>query len=197
MKELKYIVASVIVHGLLFSSFLFDWNFREKASYVNNEVLLVGPKTGDKINPQPKEVVKQKAPKNAPVVENDPDALKTFDKNAPDLNAQPSEGTFGQGGTKPLDYYTELSAWIKVNRKYPKLARRLGQECEAITLEFTIYPDGRLDNITIKEKCQYDTLNQAAEEMIRASSPFKPFPANFPKTPQKQVFEVAYKLEQQ
>jgi TonB family protein len=195
MKELKYILGSVVVHGLLFSSFLFDWNFKEKAEYVNNEVLLVGPNTGKSIVPQEKKEVKKKS-KATVKTENDPDALKTYDKNAPDLNDQPAEGTFGQGGTKPLDFYTELRAWIAVNKKYPKLARRLGQECPGITVEFNIYPDGKLADIVIKEKCQYDSLNQAAIEMIQASSPFKPFPPNFPKTPQKQLFEVQYKLDQ-
>ncbi len=191
MKETKYIIASVVIHALLFASAIIDWKFgSEKQEYMDSDVLLMGPKTGDKINPpKPKADKKQNVVK-APVDENAP---KVFDKSAPSEEEQ-SEGTFGQGGTKQLDYYTELGAWLQANKKYPKLARRLGQECDNIVVEFVLYPDGRLDNVVVKEKCQYDVLNQAAVDMIKASSPFKPFPANFPQNPVPRSQAIAYKL---
>lgn len=188
MKELKYIVASLIVHGLLFSTVFFDWKWKKKEVYMDSDVLLMGPKTGDKINP-PKPKSDKKIVK--PVI-NDPNAVKEYDKNA--SAEEPSEGQFGQGGTKQLDYNTELVAWLNANKKYPKLARRLGQECENIIVEFNIYPDGRLDDVIVKEKCQYDILNQAAVDMVKAASPFKPFPDNFPKTPQKRTQPIGFKL---
>lgn len=190
MKESKYIVASLIIHGLLFASMIIDWKWGEqKQEYMDSDVLLMGPKTGDKINPpKPKSDNKDKVVKG-PVDENAP---KVYDKNA--ATEEESEGTFGQGGTKELDYNTELGAWLNANKKYPKLARRLGQECENIIVEFNVYPDGRLDDIVVKEKCQYEVLNQAAIDMVKASSPFKPFPANFPNKPMQRVQPIAYKL---
>lgn len=192
MKETKYIVASIVIHALLFASALIDWKFgEEKQEYMDSDVLLMGPNTGTKINP-PKQKAKKDVVK-APVDENAP---KVFDKNAADDTgeAEQNEGTFGQGGTKELDYNTELGAWLQANKKYPKLARRLGQECDNIVVEFNIYPDGRLDDVSIKEKCQYDVLNQAAVDLVKASSPFKPFPANFPKTPIKRIQPISFKL---
>lgn len=191
MKESKYIIASVVIHALFFASAVIDWKFgEEKQEYMDSDVLLMGPKTGDKINPpKPKSENKDKVVKG-PVDENAP---KVFDKNAADDQDQ-SEGTFGQGGTKELDYNTELGAWLQANKKYPKLARRLGQECDNIVVEFNIYPDGRLDDVVVKEKCQYDVLNQAAIDLVKASSPFKPFPANFPNTPIKRIQPISYKL---
>lgn len=193
MKESKYIVASLVIHALLFASMIIDWKFgKEKQEYMDSDVLLMGPNTGTKINP-PKQKTEKEVVK-APVDENAP---KVYDKNAADETGEEdkSEGQFGQGGTKELDYNTELGAWLQANKKYPKLARRLGQECENIILEFNIYPDGRLDDIVIKEKCQYEVLNQAAVDMVKASSPFKPFPANFPNKPLHRVQPIAYKLE--
>lgn len=191
MKESKYIIASVVIHALLFASAIIDWKFgAEKQEYMDSDVLLMGPKTGDKINPpKPKADKKDKVVKG-PVDENAP---KVFDKEAADDKDQ-SEGTFGQGGTKELDYNTELGAWLQANKKYPKMARRLGQECDNIVVEFNIYPDGRLDDVTVKEKCQYDVLNDAAIALVKASSPFKPFPANFPKSPIKRIQPISYKL---
>ncbi|MCC6137461.1 MAG: energy transducer TonB [Bdellovibrionaceae bacterium] len=188
MNEYKYIIASIVVHGLVFSSMLINWNWTEKQEYMDSDVLLMGPKTGDKINPpKPKSDKKITKP-----VDNDPNAVKEYDPNA--STEEQSEGTFGQGGTKELDYNTELGAWLQANKKYPKLARRLGQECDNIVVEFNIYPDGRLDDVIIKEKCQYDVLNQAAIDLVKASSPFKPFPANFPKTAIKRVQPFSFKL---
>lgn len=188
MKEYKYIIASLVIHSLFFASAVFDWKWEQKQEYMDSDVLLMGPKTGDKINP------KKKADKKDIVkpVDNDPNAVKEYDKNASD--AEQDEGQFGQGGTKELDYNTELGAWLQANKKYPKLARRLGQECDNIVLEFNIYPDGRLDDVIVKEKCQYDVLNQAAIDLVKASSPFKPFPPNYPKTPIKRVQPISYKL---
>lgn len=192
MKTSKFIVISILLHGLLFASMSMNWKWEEKQEYMDSDVLLMGPKTGDKINPpKPKTEKKDKVVK-APIDQNAP---KVYDKNASDADAEQEEGTFGQGGTKELDYNTELGVWLNVNKKYPKMARRLGQECENIVVEFNVYPDGRLDDIMVKEKCQYEVLNQAAVDMIKASSPFKPFPANFPQKPMKRIQPISYKLE--
>ncbi len=190
MKELKYILGSLVVHGLLFGSMMMDWNFKEKEVYMDSDVLLMGENTGTKINPPKKSENKEKTQQ---VVENDPNAVKTFDKNAPNPEDE-SEGTFGQGGKKALPYDTELMLWLQANKKYPKMARRLGQECESITLEFNINPDGRLTDIMLKEKCEFEILNQAAVELVQASSPFKPYPEGFPQKPLKRVQSISFKL---
>lgn len=156
---------------------------------MDSDVLLMGDGRGTKINP-PKPKEKQNQEK---VVENDPDALKTHDPNAASASDS-SEEAFGQGGKKALPYDTELSAWLQVNKKYPKMARRLGQECENITLEFNINPDGRLTDILLKEKCEFEVLNQAAVDIVKASSPFKPYPAHFPQKPLKRTQSFSYKL---
>lgn len=189
-RELKFIVASIFVHGIVFSSMIFNWNWGKKEQYTNSDVLLMGENTGTKINPpKPKadKVIKPKVP-----VENDPNAVKSNEKTA-QQDTEQSEGTFGQGGTKPLEYFTELNAWISVNKKYPKMARRLGQECE-VKVGFNVNPDGRLSDIQVLEKCPHDSLNQAATELIAASSPFKPFPENFPKKALWREVPVSYKL---
>lgn len=192
MKELKYIIGSLIVHGLMFSSLFINWGFKEKETYMDSDVLLMGDGRGTKINP-PKP--KEKNQNKDKVVENDPNALKTHDKNAASAEDS-SEEAFGQGGTKALPYDTELTLWLQANKKYPKMATRLGQECENITLEFNINPDGRLTDIMLKEKCEFEVLNQAAVDMVKAASPFKPYPPHFPQKPLKRVQSFSYKINQ-
>ncbi len=184
------VIASFLLHGLLFSSIFYKWG-QEKQQYYDSDVLLMGDGRGTKINP-PKP--KEKKDKSDKVVENDPDAVKTFDKNA-GAAEDSSEEAFGQGGKKALPYDTELTLWLQANKKYPKMARRLGQECENITLEFNINPDGRLTDIMLKERCDHDVLNQAAVDLVKASSPFKPYPPNFPQKPLKRVQSFSYKFE--
>ena len=189
-REIKFIVASIFVHGLIFASMIIDLKWNKKEVYTDSDVLLMGENTGTKINPpKPKadKVLKPKVP-----MENDPNAVKTNERVAQE-ETEHSEGTFGQGGTKPLEYFTELSAWIKVNQKYPKMARRLGQEGD-VKVGFNVNPDGRLTDIRVIEQSPHEALNQAATELIAASSPFKPFPDNFPKKPIWKEQPVSYKL---
>lgn len=189
-REFKFFIASLLVHGAVFSSMIFDWGWAKKETYMDSDILLMGENTGTKINPPKPKADKVVQPK---VMENDPNAVKTNEKQAQESTQEQSEGTFGQGGTKPLEYFTELSAWIKVNQKYPKMARRLGQEGE-VKVGFNVNPDGRLTDIQVLEKSQYEALNEAAAELIAASSPFKPFPDNFPKKPIWKEQPVSYKL---
>lgn len=184
------IVASLVLHIMIFVVSAIDWKFGgEKQEYMDSDVLLMGENKGTKINPPKVKSDKVKAPVDA-------NAPKVYDKNAGDETGEevPQEGTFGQGGTKELEYLTELEAWLAANKKYPKLARRLGQECDNIVVSFNVYPDGRLDDIEVKEKCQYEVLNQASIDLVKASSPFKPFPAHYPKTPIKRNQPFSYKL---
>lgn len=190
-REFKFFIASLLIHGLVFSSMIFNWGWSKKDVYMDSDILLMGENTGTKINPpKPKadKVIKPKVP-----MENDPNAVKTNEKQAQETTQEQSEGTFGQGGTKPLEYFTELSAWIKVNQKYPKMARRLGQEGD-VKVGFNVNPDGRLTDIQVIEKSPHEALNQAATDLIAASSPFKPFPDNFPKKPIWKEQPVSYKL---
>lgn len=191
MKDLKYIIGSLVIHGMLFSSLFIKWGFKEKQEYMDSDVLLMGDGHGKKINPP-----KPKSDEKKEKVATDPDALKTYDKNASDSSedSDSNEEAFGQGGKKALPYDTELTAWLQVNKRYPKMARRLGQECDNITLEFNVNPDGRLTDILIKEKCEFEVLNQAAVDMIKESSPFKPFPSHFPQKPLKRTQSFSYKL---
>jgi len=190
MRESRFIIVSIILHGILFGSMLINWKFKQKQEYMDSNVLLVGQNTGTKINP-PKQKEKAPVKPKMPVDENAP---KVFDPKAAADSDNETQGTFGQGGTKPLDYETELNAWLAVNKHYPKLARRLGQECENIVVTFTLHPDGKITDVAVKEKCQYDILNQAAVDQVKAASPFKPFPANFPQTAMHREVPFSYKL---
>lgn len=187
----KYILASLTLHGLLMVAIILDWGHSNKTKPIDTDVLLLGPSTNSRVTAE--KAPRQKAKAQTSEVQ-DPDALKTTEQKSAGTPVAGSEGSFGQGGAQALQYDDELAAWIKANKKYPKFAKRLGQECEKIILEFNVYPDGRLGDVVLKEKCQYEMLNQAALEAIKASSPFRPFPAGFAQVPRKSLYQFTYRL---
>lgn len=183
-----FLVVSAFVHiGGMYGS-QFKWE--TKKTYMNSDVLLMGENTGKKINP-PKPKKKLKKKKKKKIAENDPDALKV--KGDVPEEEEPEEGTFGQGGKKPLPYDTALYVWIKANQKFPRMARRLGHE-GVVKVEFTLHPDGKMTNAKVVGESDYQTLNKAAIELIYASSPFRPFPKNWDKNPVSRTVPVNYTL---
>lgn len=154
----------------------------------------MGANNGDKLTDNKSDRKKQKQAVKAPV-ETDPEALKTSEKMVSlDSGSAVSEGSMGRGGTKVLAYFDELSAWLNAKKEYPAIPKKLGQECEKITLAFTVNPDGRLTDVSIVEKCPHERLNKAAVTLIQTAGKFKPFPADFPQVAVKKVFDIEYSL---
>lgn len=58
---------------------------------------------------------------------------------------------------------------------FPDAARRLGLEGSPV-LEVAIAADGTLEEVSVRESSGQPTLDQAAERILRLSSPFDPFP---------------------
>lgn len=186
---IQFVVLSLVLHVAFFFGSQFKW--KEKKTYMNSDVLLMGDGKGKKINPpKPKE---KKEKKEKKIVQNDPNAVHT--KEIDDAVAsEADEEAFGQGGKVALPYDTELNLWITANKKYPKLARRLGHE-GVVSVSFNIQPDGKLTNIQVKQPCEYESLNKAAVETVLAANPFKPFPATWNRVkPLERVQSINYSL---
>lgn len=188
MKFTLFIVISLALHVGFFFGSQFKWE--TKKTYAHSDVLLMGDPAGKKINPPPKKKKKKEVKKKKKIVNNDPNAVKTNEKvEEEDME----EGAFGQGGKKPLPYEVALQAWLKANRKYPRMARRLGHE-GIVKVQFKIHPDGKLTDVSVTEGCDYETLNDAAVKLVYASSPFRPFPSHFKQTPKTKIVPIAYSL---
>ena len=192
MGRYKYIIASVTLHGLLMVAIILDWGHNNLHHPIDTDVLLLGESTNTRVTAQKSPRQKAKASATSEVV--DPDALKTAEVKTVGPATSESEGSFGQGGKAALKYDDELAAWIQANKKYPKFAKRLGQECSGVRVEATVYPDGHLDNMFIAEKCQHEMLNQAALEAVKASNPFRPFPPELGKAPRKGVYVFTFEI---
>lgn len=187
-KLILFIVISAVLHVSFLVGSQMEW--KKKKQYLNSDVyLLQGENKGTKINPPKK---KKKKPRKVvkKVMEADPNALKTSKIKQEE---EVEEGTFGQGGDKPLPYDIALNAWLQANKKYPKMARRLGHE-GMVKVEFNVHPDGKLTDVILSEASDFDTLNNAAVKLVYAASPFRPFPEHFKKSPRKKIIPIQYTL---
>jgi len=72
-------------------------------------------------------------------------------------------------------YKARLRAAIETNKRYPRRARRLGQQGQVI-LRFVIDRTGAISDIEVIRSSGFRRLDQAAIETIRAISGQLPFP---------------------
>ncbi|MGL4524167.1 MAG: energy transducer TonB [Spirochaetia bacterium] len=71
-------------------------------------------------------------------------------------------------------YIGQVIAQLSANKYYPESERRREREGRVL-VAFTIYPDGSVANIHIKDESLYTLLNQAAIDTVKKSAPFPPF----------------------
>jgi periplasmic protein TonB len=73
------------------------------------------------------------------------------------------------------DYFQTVRMKIESHKKYPQSARRKNLTGR-VTVKFVIKPDGSVTNLKIVKKSKFKSLNQAALEAIKSSSPFPKLP---------------------
>ncbi|UOF01291.1 energy transducer TonB [Bdellovibrio reynosensis] len=86
------------------------------------------------------------------------------------------EGVADGAEVSPEDRYLyELKKLLERRKRYPMMAKRMGQSGK-VTMRFTLNADGSLSASEIIEKSPFDTLNQAAVELVKGIDGMKPFP---------------------
>jgi protein TonB len=108
-------------------------------------------------------------------------------------NAVSGEGT---GNEKKLPnpknvYKQKLRAQIGYYKKYPRRARRMGQEGNCI-IKFMIFPDGSVKQIQMLHSSGYKLLDQAALKAIHSVNPFIPYSEDVSSSPME--FEIPVKF---
>nr|BFD65974.1 hypothetical protein HAGR004_09960 [Bdellovibrio sp. HAGR004] len=78
-------------------------------------------------------------------------------------------------------YLYEIKKLLERRKRYPVLARKMGQTGK-VTMRFTLAQDGSLLASEVLEKAPYDTLNQAALDLVKGIHGMKPFPQEIQKT---------------
>ena len=73
------------------------------------------------------------------------------------------------------DYLARLAVWLDRHKRYPREARRRGQEGE-ITVRFSINDEGNLLSYELIEPSSYVALNNAVVKMLTSASPMPAVP---------------------
>lgn len=90
-------------------------------------------------------------------------------------------------------YLYEIKKLLERRKRYPVLARKMGQTGK-VTLRFTLAQDGSLLTSEIVEKTPYDSLNQAAHDLVKGIHGMKPFPEEIQRTSWSITVPIEYVL---
>ncbi|AHI06602.1 siderophore-mediated iron transport protein [Bdellovibrio bacteriovorus W] len=86
------------------------------------------------------------------------------------------EGVANGSEVSPEERYLyELRKLLERRKKYPVMARRMGHTGK-VMMRFTLSSDGSLAASEVVEKTPYDSLNNAAVELVKGIDGIKPFP---------------------
>ena len=106
------------------------------------------------------------------------------DEQVNDYAAMPRERHIS-ARTREFKYANYMLAWVKKvervgNLNYPEEARKKNLTGRLI-LDVSLNPEGEVTAINFLKRSGHDTLDQAAERIVRAAAPFAPFPTDIRK----------------
>lgn len=78
-------------------------------------------------------------------------------------------------------YLFELRKLLERKKRYPMMARKMGHEGRVL-VSFTLAPDGSVTKSEVVEKAEFESLNEAAHELVKSIHGAKPFPEEIHKT---------------
>ncbi len=109
--------------------------------------------------------------------------------------APPSSRARGPAVPEPVepDYRGAIVRRLEERKIYPAAARTRGIE-GAVTVSFTVRPDGRVRRIRVETDDVHRYLQQAAAESVRKAAPF-PLPG-VPEADIEIIVTIAYRLEE-
>jgi len=101
------------------------------------------------------------------------------------------------GGTPGYkrNYYALIAATLAKHKRYPKYARKQGQE-GTVLLSFTVLSSGLVKDIKIKQSSGHSLLDRSVKKMIQQASPLPPFPAQQTARELNISIPIVFKLNQ-
>ncbi|WII73861.1 TonB family protein [Bdellovibrio sp. 22V] len=95
---------------------------------------------------------------------------------------QGREGVANGSEVSPEERYLyEIKKLLERRKRYPVMAKKMGQTGK-VTMRFTLAADGSLVTSEVVEKTPYDSLNQAAHDLVKGIHGMKPFPQEIQRT---------------
>lgn len=92
------------------------------------------------------------------------------------------------------DWYALIFADLARKKRYPREARREGQEGTP-TVRFTVNRRGRVSNISITRSSGHELLDQATIKLIRRAAPLPPMPRAMGRDSVTMSLPIAYELD--
>lgn len=106
---------------------------------------------------------------------------------------QPSQtGTVAT--TAEQSYIAHVRWLLEKNKKFPVLAKKQGH-FGTVQIQFTVAADGVIQHSKIAQSTDYDSLNQAALQILKSIQKFDPFPAEIQKTEWTFILPIEFKLQ--
>jgi protein TonB len=82
---------------------------------------------------------------------------------------------------------------LLAHRSYPEMARRLGRQ-GTVVVQITVSPDGRVQTVTLVKGSGSDTLDEAAQDLVR-NAHLPPFPPDMKLPRQTVTLPIRYRLD--
>ncbi len=187
---MKYLILSAVFHfGLFTAVFAAGWS--SSSSKDQAEPVLIEIKTVESKLPTTPPLEQRvsrvfSAPQES-IERIVPEMVESLMKEKPSAVKSPeSEGA-------PLDYVEELRAYLEKNKNYPKSALRLRQS-GVVQLRLVISDDGNFDHIEILAPSPFDSLNNAALNLVSDLKRFKPLPEEL-RGDGEFIVPIAYQLK--
>lgn len=141
----------------------------------------------------------------APALKNEkvetPVSVTSSEKSAGSLSGASDKGavTGKEGVANGIEvaseqrYLYEISKLLERKKRYPPLAKKLGQTGKVV-MRFTLAADGKLLNSEVVEKSPYDSLNKAASDLVKSIDGLKPFPQEMKQSSWVMTVPIEYLL---
>jgi TonB family protein len=90
-------------------------------------------------------------------------------------------------------YIGKIQRLIEGAKQYPEASRKAGREGK-VKVQFTIYQDGKVDNIKLLTQTPYPNLNQEAMDAVKRAAPFSGFPDSLTEKSVKVILPFRFEL---
>lgn len=107
---------------------------------------------------------------------------------------QGREGVANGQEVSPEDRYLyEIKKLLERRKRYPQMARKMGHAGK-VTMSLTLAQDGSLIESEVVAASPFDTLNRAAQELVKGIHGLKPFPQEIQRTSWQITVPIEYSL---
>ncbi|MGK2741542.1 energy transducer TonB [Tepidicaulis sp. LMO-SS28] len=105
----------------------------------------------------------------------------------------PSPAPYAGNADAKATYIAELQAWLARHKRYPRTARRRGQEGDAI-LRFVVDRAGEIRRFSLDSGTGHSLLDEEVKDMLARARPLPPVPEDFGSETVEVVITVRFNL---